>query len=500
MVMTTTWHFWTERLGNAYRVCSGSKRGRVPFAGTALWVLRTNGTRPLLRTCSLVCCLATLAQAAWAASPPPQVPSSQSSGPTPATAARVEKVPAPALSLTLEQAITTALANNPRLIAQRLEAGVSRAQIDAASVYPFNPVFGSAVRNARIRGDGHGIDQQYTLSQELELAGQRSKRRAEASATHDRVLWEIEWAEVGVVAQVRRLFFGAIYRRAKLELAESVATLNQQLLEVLERRFQAQQAGLADVSVGRVEARDAARRARLARSDYDAAKVELLRTLGVMGPVGLKVSGELSPASAFSDITPAIESLIAQAIDQRADLRGRRAEADAAIARWRLARANRLPNVSAGIDLERDESGTQFFGGTVSVPIPILNNNRGVIAQREAEYLRTAGQVTQLEAEVRQDVRAASQRYERAREVAAQNEADIRDGLGTEVDRIEDLYAQGETDLLRVYEVRQKLNQLRDAYLDSLFEVIQAESELAAAAGQPLTAFRAGMAVQAGIR
>jgi cobalt-zinc-cadmium efflux system outer membrane protein len=392
--------------------------------------------------------------------------------------------------LTLEQAIATAVQNNPKLVAQRLDAGVARAQILAAAVYPFNPQFNSTLREARFAGGGHGEDQLYGLSQELELAGQRGKRQAEADASHQRVLWEIEAAETGVAVQVRRLFFTTIYRRQKWELANSIAKLNQNLLEALERRFQAQQATLADVSVARVEARDAARRSRAAMAEYQAARVELRRVLGAIAKFDPVPLGELYRAVMYPEMDETPDLLVDQAVAVRRDLKARQAEVNAASARVRLARAGRMPNVTVGVEYERDESATRFVGATVSVPIPFRNDNRGVIAQREAEYIRAAGQAEQLRTEIRQETEAAFERFQRAREQALANESDISDGLEIELKRVEDLFNQGEADLLRVYEVRQKLNQVRDSHLDSLFELQQSESDLAAALGQPFLTVR----------
>ena len=368
------------------------------------------------------------------------------------------------VGLSLEMAITTAVGNNPRLRAVRLEAGVAEAQIYAASIYPFNPQFNSTVRDARFsNGGGHAEGQLYSLLQELELAGQRDHRRAEADASHQRVLWEIEAAEIGVAIQVRRVFFTAVYRRQKWELAESIAKVNQELSEVLDRRYKAQLATLADVSISKVEARDAARRARAARADYDAAMVELRRALGGTGKVAVVPTDELPSAAVYSEIENVPDRMVEQALAERTDLKARKSEVETASARLRLARAGRIPNVTVGVEYERDESATKFIGGTVSVPIPIINNNRGVVSQREAELVRASGQVTQLQTEIRQETEAALQRYERAREQGLANERDARDGLEVEQKRIEDLYREGDADLLRVYEVRQRLNQVQDA-------------------------------------
>ena len=49
---------------------------------------------------------------------------------------------------------------------------------------------------------------------------------------------------------------------------------------------------------------------------------------------------------------------------------------------------------------------------------------------------------------------------------------------------------QGGVDVLRVSTVRRSLLRARDGYLDALFEVSQAEADLAAAVGDPSIAIR----------
>ena len=88
------------------------------------------------------------------------------------------------LSLTLPEALRLARERNPDLLAARQELEIARGRAVKAR-YPsqFNPELGSEVTN-RSRGEpgehGSSVDFAVTLSQEVEIGGQRGKRIDEA--------------------------------------------------------------------------------------------------------------------------------------------------------------------------------------------------------------------------------------------------------------------------------------------------------------------------------
>ena len=443
--------------------------------------------------------------------------------PEPAGVAAGERTAAPESPerLTLDAAIATALERNPDLVTLRQDVPVNRAALQAARVYPYNPSVTVGVDPLAEEAGGHqaSVKNAVVLTQTFELAHQTRHRVRAAAADVSRAESSVLESEVQNVAETERRFFAALYERQLFEDTRSLAELDEKLLEVLKRRFQAGQATAADVALARIEARSARQQAQLAEVALQEALRALRRHLGLEEKAGTEPVGRLDqwrwvPAraalAAASGNPPAqdaaqgeegpdagdasqhdaedasygsaaLESLVARRPDVQAAL----AELRAAGAQWSLARASRVPNLTFGPTYERDESRTLFVGLEVQMDVPVVNTGREVVWQRQAEFRRKQVALEQLRVKARLEIQSALERYERARATVEEFRRQAGDGLDGEVGQITDLFVAGETDLLTVYAARGKVLQARKSYLDALGELAQATADLTAATAIP---------------
>jgi cobalt-zinc-cadmium efflux system outer membrane protein len=172
-------------------------------------------------------------------------------------------------------------------------------------------------------------------------------------------------------------------------------------------------------------------------------------------------------------------------MERRPDLHARQAALGEAEARLRLAIADRFGNVNIGPDFEYNETRAYFIGGQMTVPLPVFNTHRGEILQREADRSRAALEVRNAETVVQQDVINALERLQNARARAENYRTHMVPELETAVKDMERLLALGGVPVLSVIDIWRKLLRARDAYLDVLYEVSQAQADLAAAVGDP---------------
>src|SRR5262249_14241301 len=135
-----------------------------------------------------------------------------------------------------------------------------------------------------------------------------------------------------------------------------------------------------------------------------------------------------------------------------------------------------------------DNSRVNLVGAQFILPIPVLNTHTGDIEQRRAERDRAALELRQNEVAVQQDVAAALQRRQQARAWGAGYQKSILPNLKTALEQMLALFERGGVDFLRVIDVRRKLLRARDTYLDALYELTQAQADLAAAVGDPAIA------------
>jgi cobalt-zinc-cadmium efflux system outer membrane protein len=390
----------------------------------------------------------------------------------------------PVKTMTLDEAVRYALENNPELAAVREQRGIAAAGVVIARTYPFNPVWEGRVRAAdgpASAGITNRVNNEHNVSIDVELRGQGTYRRQQATAALSRTEWEIATQETNLGIRVVRAYYAILYRREKLKLIEEMITLNEKAAEQVKKLRK--DAGLltkADPIVIETEIVDSRAQRGPGRAALVAAWHEFRRSLGVTEEI-IDVKGTLTTPAKKLDAT----ELMDEALERRPDRRAREAAVSEADAKLRLEIANRYGNLNIGTAYEYDTSRVNLIGGQVLVPLPLFNTHRGEILQRQAERERATRELIQTEVQIQQDIHAAVARLQDARKTVKAFETEYLPSLRTNLEGIEKLLAAGDKDvtLLSVIDVRRKLLKARDLYLDALWELSQAEADLAAAVG-----------------
>ena len=174
------------------------------------------------------------------------------------------------------------------------------------------------------------------------------------------------------------------------------------------------------------------------RNDLAKQKINLARLTGLPPNAGYQLTDSFpfSPAPVQS-----VDAAVAQAEQQRADLKAAQSQVEAAAKALSAARAERLPSVAVSGDYEvigtnpAQSHGAFAVVGTLSIPLWQGGRTAGdiaqaeaVLAQRQAELEDTRGQI---EAEVRQaylDLEAAAGQVEVARKNRAGRPGNPGDG------------------------------------------------------------------------
>lgn len=422
----------------------------------------------------------------------------------------MEPPPGFVTQLTLPTAIETSLEQNPDLIALRQTEGVSRAVVGVAQSFPFNPFFqfqATPVEQAPASAKSSEpnaaakIFQYYLVMHTFELAHQRRHREAAAMAQLSSVRWNVFQAELQNIALTEQLFMAAMYQRGLRDLARAGADLSASLLAVMERQLAAGQASAADAATTRIDARATRQQARLAEANYQTAMLALRRQLNFSVETKLELAGDVGELewlpvdaehlSQVPSLRRAVapndnfETLVRELASGRPDVMSARSLASAAAANRNLARANRVPNLIAGPYYQSDDFGVKYFGFRGQVDIPIANTGKPLLNQRNAELRQQQVAADQLRRRAEQEVRAALERYERARQLAADAASDLGEGMPVEIQRLEQQFEAGEIDMMRIFTARTSLLALRRAYLDSMNELALAAAGVTAATGLP---------------
>lgn len=388
--------------------------------------------------------------------------------------------PRPQGGMTLPAAVKFALDHNPQLATFRRNRGIAEAAVQIARQYPFNPIFQHFVwgdNGPASAGVTNHVFNEHTGRLDLELRGQGRYRRGIARSALTRTEWEIAAQELLVSIQVARAFNTVLYRQAKYRVLEEGAQLTEQVALSIKELFDHGAVQSSDLLLAQADVVEARNTLGPARSLLVVAENDLRRALGMTGET-VTVEGTLEKS--FVMPPPAI--LVQAGMERRPDLHALEFAVREAQERMKLEVANRWGNPSLGPAFEYNETSVYFIGSWLIWSPPVLNTRRGEIRQRHAEIARALQAQHQGEILVQQDVFASLARLKQAGEVV-DNFLKALPKLRETREKIDILYEAGQkgVDLTRVIEVRRRLLRTRDAYLDVLFELSQAQTDLAAA-------------------
>jgi len=411
-------------------------------------------------------------------------------------------------SLSLQQALTGALSSNPDLVALRQgnPAQASPEAVEVARRFPvaLNPTVFIDYRPITLiprdpfgtgTGTGSGGPQGrpyyhngqgyllVAIRQPIEFGNQTTHRHGIAKAAYKQVQWQVVQAELTALVQTYRVFQTAAYRREKLRVAERLADFNDNLPRTIERRLGGGQGQPADLAFAKVEGRATRQQARAARQDYVTALTDLRNQIGI--PESAAESEPLGEFALPGNIPPIDEqAMVEAALKCRPDLHAAQAAIEGAGSAVRLARGDRIPSAIFGPQYVQDEAGIQYIGFNLAPTLPLLNNGKPLVRQREAEQRRAVVAHQQAQPRAVSQVRAAVARWNGATALV-NDSSGLTGDLGGEVASLERLFEAGQTDLTRVQQARQRMIQLENAQLDALWAATQAQADLMLALGVP---------------
>jgi len=363
----------------------------------------------------------------------------------------------PSDSLTVDEAISQALTQSPRVIASRLAVDARRERPTIVSALP-DPVLSLGLMNRPfdLDADQAMTMNQVQLAQRLPWAGKRSS----AYEREDRLTAaaELDAAEVAVavVERVRTLY----HRIAYIDRAITVMEETRRLLADLQRTALAQyevgNGAQQDVLRAQVaQARmDADIRAMRQQRNASAARFNALLGRSPEAPVGwLELPDPVAELPELAELMAAAEV--------RPALRAAAARVEAAAAHRELTERAHLPDVNVTVGYSQRPEFPDLFSVMVGMPLPLRRGSNQQPQVRESRASEAAAEAVHLElfnetyaalAERRADAARASEVSELLRtDVLPQAEAAVQSGLSS--------YRVGSLDFMAVLESRMLVNQ-----------------------------------------
>ena len=413
--------------------------------------------------------------ATWGGMPEESIPT----GPPLALAAQID----------LETALQWTLEKNPNLVATRQNLRVSAEAVNVAEHFPtsLNPSISIEytpwVFERQPNGQVQDLDRSVfiTWAQPVELGHRQAYREQMARASYCQTRWNVLQAELAALIQTYRMHQTALYRREKLGIAQDLNAFSTRLVETLRRQAEANQATAADVVLAEVENQATVEQVEAARQDYVNALADLRQQIGIPS-----IAASAEPIGTFrmpeDRIHGGDEVLVRMAQESRPEVQAAAAATANSRSALSLARADRIPIPSIGPAYERNETGAVFYGVALTSPVPLLNAGNSLVGQREAEYHRDCVAWQQARQLVATQVVATLVKWNQAQQAAQRTQARF-EPIRLQTERMERLYGAGQTDLLKLLQVRRRFIEARNVELDTIWQTTQAYADLLSATG-----------------
>jgi len=264
-----------------------------------------------------------------------------------------------------------------------------------------------------------------TLDVPIETAGKRQHRQARAEGLSEAARLDVAAVAWQVRADVRSKLVELEAARSLHALLAQENALRSRMLEILDAQLDAgaisaYDAGQLRIATNnaRIELRETQRRVELAR-------------VGLAAAIGLPTLPDETEISAEGLDHPPDESAFREArtraLHSRADILAALADYAASEADLRLEIAKQYPDLHFNPGYEFDQADNKWALG-LSVELPILNQNRGPIAEAEARRRESAARFEALQARVLADIEIALAGLRAARAQLVEAEA-LRAGL-----------------------------------------------------------------------
>ena len=256
----------------------------------------------------------------------------------------------------------------------------------------------------------------FNLDIPLTTAGKRGHRITQATSMAEAARFNLAAVAWQVRSRVRTSLVELHAATMADELLSEKETIQGESATLLERQLEAGAVSSVEVT----QAHLALAAARIARRDATARTIAARARLA--GALGIPAAALEGVPLSFDGITGVARELPTQearrqAVLNRADLLGALAEYAASQAALQLEIAKQYPDIHLGPGYELDQSQDKWYLA-LSLPIPIMNSNRGPIGEAEARRTASAARFVAVQAHAVGQVDQAIAAYDSARDAA----------------------------------------------------------------------------------
>ena len=388
--------------------------------------------------------------------------------------------PAAALTLPLDGVATRVRTHHPMLKAARLAIAEAQGR-QTGSGRLANPVAGIDWRTeSRVEPSSglFSLEQSFPLTRRLSLEKKHSAQLVEAAQ------FEVRDVERRLIADAQEHVVRLLTLTQQKTLRQEQTELAKKLAEFAEGRAKAGELSPLDAKQVRLDAQRLQIESRLLEAQRVSLLGQLKPMLGLRSEDELIISGDLPPMTIRGT----------SSWMRRPDYQLSQTKIAAAQTAQDLAKAKRIPDVSAGLvggPEQQNVSGmgmqrTGFIGFRISIPLPFWNRNEGEIAEKAAAAERARLESEALAVQINGEAGTARKEMEANAAIVRETRDSLLPLAIEQMNAQQKAYESGQADLLSVLRARDQRLQLESSTLDALRDFHLARIRYEAATGAHL--------------
>jgi outer membrane protein, heavy metal efflux system len=382
--------------------------------------------------------------------------------------------------LTVADAVSQTLANNPQLAMAAARVGVAEGFQRQAGLTP-NPRLILQSENTRFSGlpafkYPRDADTYAFVAQVLETGGKRDRRIEVATESTRRSELDAELSRKQIVSRVSIAYWTAAGAARTRDLLQEEVRSFDRVVQFHRDRVREGAAPEVDLIRIEVERDRLVSSARTAALDAERATIALFREMGKSTFPDIEFTDRLEQVAAVTIVS------LEQVLDQRVEMRLARGGLAQARANLGLQQANAKSDPDLHLGYKRTAGFNTVFAA-VQIPLPIRNRNQGQIEAATAETRVAESSIAVTEVAIRAEMESAKRAYESRQKTLNETLLPMRNRAG-EVYRIVDAaYQETGTDILRLLDAERTKIETELLYIRGLSEFQESAVALETAQG-----------------
>ncbi|MFC1572287.1 TolC family protein [Candidatus Eisenbacteria bacterium] len=390
--------------------------------------------------------------------------------------AQLQEQDAPVGVLTLENALTHALARSARLASFSWSTRAAEAHASQSGLLP-NPEFGVEVEGFGGAGESREFEtaeMTFAISQLVELGGKRGKRKKLASLEAELAARDYELHRLDLISEVTLAFGTVLAAQERVALAGEQQKLQETTLSMVSERVAAGKDVPADQTQAEIDLASVRIQSERAKRVLAAARQELVALWG-----GKTTSFDRVSDEGFTMLSPPSEEQVLEIVSASPDLTRGILDTERHRAAVSIEGRQRVPDLelSGGVRHAK-ETGDESFVAGLSFALPLFDRNQGALRASKCDLAGVQAEQLANEAEVRAAVLSATNSLSSAFLAVHELEETILPGAERTVDAVVQGYRTGKLSYLRVIQIQQTLYTARSEYVDAREEYYSARATL----------------------